>query len=220
MNRLKRVNRLASGAFGPQGWWPARSAFEMMLGAILTQNTAWTQVEKAIANLRKAKALTPRSLLRLGPSRLSIHIRPSGYFRQKSGRILFFSRWYLRRFGGSLARMRRADPGRLRGELLALPGIGPEAAASIPLYALGHPVFVVDAYTRRIGVRHGLLRRDASYEEIRALFERELPKDAPLFNDYHAQLVRIGKDFCRKREPSCRRCPLRSDLRGEQPRPL
>ncbi len=218
--RLGRLYALARGALGPQGWWPGRTSYEVMVGAILTQNTAWANVEKAVRNLCRARALTPRALLSLGTSRLSIHIRPSGYFNQKAARLRLFSRWYLRRFSGSPGRMGREDPGNLREELLSLSGIGPETADSILLYALGHPVFVVDAYTRRIGARHGLFRGDEPYEWIRALFERSLPGDAALLNDYHAQIVAVGKGYCRKRAPHCDACPLRPDLPGGRPRPL
>lgn len=224
MTRLARLYRLARRAQGPQGWWPARTPYEVMVGAILTQNTAWTNVEKAIAKLRAARSLTPRRLLSLGPARLAECIRPSGYFNQKTLRLRMFSRWFLRRFGGSPARMRREDPWRLREELLSLNGIGPETADSILLYALGHPFFVVDAYTRRIGGRHGLLDPEAPYEEIRARFEDAMPRRAAILNDFHAQIVRIGKERCRKRAPRCEGCPLEPDLPrpvpdGRRPRP-
>jgi endonuclease-3 related protein len=189
-----------------------------MVGAILTQNTAWTNVEKAVANLRAERALTPRGLLALPPRRLARTIRPSGYFNQKARRLRGFTHWYLRQFGGSPARMRRVPLPRLREDLLALKGIGPETADSILLYALDKPVFVVDAYTRRIGERHGLMADGASYDEVQATFEAALPRRATLYNDYHAQVVVIGKDFCRKRAPRCGECPWRGDLPWVRPR--
>ncbi len=210
--RLRRLYALARRAQGPQRWWPARTPFEVMVGAILTQNTAWTNVERAIANLRAARALTPKGLLALPPRRLARAIRPSGYFNQKATRLRGYARWYVRRFGGSPARMRREPADRLRGALLSLKGIGPETADSILLYALGSPVFVVDAYTRRIGERHGLLEAGAGYDEIQRVFRAHLPRRAGLYNDYHAQIVAVGKGFCRKREARCGECPLRADL--------
>ncbi|MFH1022759.1 MAG: endonuclease III domain-containing protein [Planctomycetota bacterium] len=194
-------------AFGPQRWWPADTPFEMMVGAILTQNAAWANVEKAIANLRAARVLSPRRMSALSPRRLSRLIRPAGYFNVKEIRLRAFLDFVNRECGGSVLRMFRGETGVLRGKLLAVYGIGPETADSILLYAGNRPVFVIDAYTRRIFSRHGIIRGDEDYEELRALFERNLPRSAPMWNEYHALLVRAGKDFCRK-SPRCRECPL------------
>ncbi len=187
------------------------------MGAVLAQNTAWRNVEHALAALRSRGLLNPARLAALPLGRLAELIRPSGYFRVKALRLRAFLGYLRRRYHGSLNLMSRAPLDRLRGELLAVPGIGPETADSILLYALGRPVFVVDAYTRRVLSRHRLLPHEADYEEARAFFERHLPSDRRLFNEYHALLVAVGKQYCRSR-PHCEECPLRFDLRGKPPR--
>lgn len=164
-------------AWGAQNWWPARSRFEVIVGAYLTQNTAWTNVEKALANLRSAKLLSVKGLRRVPLRELEYLIRPSGYFRQKAARLKTFIRFLDQRYGGSLRRMFSRPTAELREELLQLNGVGPETADSILLYAGYHPVFVVDAYTQRILARHGLLADETGYEDIRGLFEQAL---APL----------------------------------------
>lgn len=161
-------------AWGPQNWWPARSRFEMIVGAYLTQNTAWTNVEKAMANLRSARRLSIAGVRKIPVRALEDLIRPSGYFRQKAARIKTFVNFLDEQYSGSLSRMFSEPTLALREKLLALPGVGPETADSILLYAGNHPVFVVDAYTRRILSRHDILPEDASYEEIRELFQRSL----------------------------------------------
>ena len=196
------------GALGPQRWWPARSAFEMMVGAILTQATAWQNVERAIGRLRRRKALRAEKLLRLSEAALQEAIRPAGYFRQKAARLRGFTRWYVRRYGGSPRRMFRTPWPALREELLARHGIGPETADSMLLYAGRQPVFVVDAYTRRMFQRHRLIDAGASYEAIQTLAMRELPRDVALYNECHALIVAAGKQFCHRRDPACERCPL------------
>ena len=195
-------------SFGPQGWWPARTPSEVILGAILTQNTAWANVERALARLRQRGLLSFRALERLPQRRLALLIRPSGYFNQKAKKIKHFLRFWRERCGGSLTRMFRWPTDRLREQLLTVNGIGRETADSILLYAGSHPVFVVDAYTRRILERHQLIRPAASYEEIRNLFESNLPRDAKMYNEYHALLVKVGKNWCKKRNPDCSHCPL------------
>lgn len=205
--KLLRVYRALLDRFGPQGWWPARSAFEVMVGAILTQNTSWANVERAISNLRRARALSPRTIARMRLDRLARLVRPSGYYNQKAARLRGFVRWMLARHG-SVAEMERARPGRLRAELLSLKGIGPETADSILLYALGKPSFVIDAYTRRVLARLGLASGEEPYEELRDLFERNLHKSQELYNEYHALLVALGKNLCRPRNPRCGECPL------------
>ena len=199
-------------AYGPQHWWPGRTRFEIIVGAILTQNTSWTNVERAIRNLRREKLLSPLAIERVSPPRLARLIRSSGYFRQKARKLKAFVRFLRDAHHGSLTKMFRTPTAVLREQLLAVHGIGPETADSILLYAGKHPVFVVDAYTRRILERHHLAHGKQSYEEIRALFERSLLLSASLFNEYHGLIVRTGKDFCRARAPLCENCALKPFL--------
>lgn len=203
-------------ALGPQGWWPGRTRFEVIVGAILAQNTAWTNVARAIANLRQARVLTPKALVALPAPKLARLVQPSGYYRTKAARVKRFLRFLRARYALNLSRMFAERPSKLREELLAVSGIGPETADSILLYAGGVPVFVVDAYTRRILGRHGLIRADATYDAVQALFTENLPPDPALYNEYHALLVAVGKDFCRPL-PRCARCPLRPDLERHRP---
>lgn len=205
-------------ALGPQAWWPARSPFEVIVGAILTQNTSWTNVERAIGNLRDANLLTPKALLRSPTARLARLIRPSGYFRQKAKKLKSFARFLRDDYGGSLARMFRTPTTQLRDKLLAVHGIGPETADSILLYAGQHPVFVVDAYTRRLLERHGHAQAGESYQSIQDRFHERLPRRVSLFNEYHALIVRAGKDWCRPRNPRCMQCPLLPFLPTDPPR--
>jgi endonuclease III related protein len=199
-------------AHGPQHWWPGRSAFEIIVGAILTQNTSWTNVDIAIRNLRREKLLTPRAIEAVAFARLARLIRSSGYFRQKAKKLKCFVRFLRSEYGGSLRRMFDTPTTTLRQKLLSVHGIGPETADSILLYAGKHPVFVVDAYTRRLLERHQLARPAHSYEEISELFERSLSGDARLYNEFHALIVRTGKEYCRTRNPRCNECPLHSFL--------
>lgn len=199
-------------AYGPQHWWPGRSAFEVIIGAILTQNTSWTNVEPAIRNLRREKLLTPRAIEAVSSARLARLLRSSGYFRQKAKKLKYFVHFLRSEYGGSLTKMFRTPTAVLREKLLAVHGIGPETADSILLYAGEHPVFVVDAYTRRLLERHALAAPEQSYEEIQRLFERSTPRDAPLYNEFHALIVRTGKEYCRARNPRCSECPLHSFL--------
>ena len=201
-----------SKALGPMHWWPARTPFEVIVGAILVQNTAWSNVERAIANLRREKLLTPRAIERVPLARLACLVRSSGCFRQKARKLKSFVRFLRHAHGGSLARMFRTPTPELRAQLLAVHGIGPETADSILLYAGAHPVFVVDAYTHRILERHGLHAGRPDYERLRALFETRLPRDARLYNEFHALLVNVGKRWCRTRNPRCQECPLRAHL--------
>ena len=195
-------------AYGQQHWWPGDSPFEMMVGAVLTQNTSWTNVEKAIANLKRRNCLTAYRMLRLGSRRLAVLIRSSGYYNVKAKRLAHLAGFLVRHYGGSPARMLRSDPDELRRKLLSVHGIGPETADAIMLYATGYPIFVVDAYTRRIFGRHGLVAHNDSYHDVQRLFQENLPRDAPLFNEYHALIVRLGKTHCSKRNPRCSGCPL------------
>lgn len=206
--KLKSIYRKLYAHFGPQAWWPADSAFEVMVGAILTQNTSWSNVKKAIANLKKDKALEPARLYNLPGKRLAQLIRPSGYYNIKARRLKEFIRFFVNNYGGSVKKISRGKTGILRQELLAVKGIGPETADSILLYALGKPVFVIDAYTRRILSRHKLLKDSATYAEAQELFNSNLKQDAALFNEYHALLVALGKHYCAKTKPKCAVCPL------------
>lgn len=187
------------------------------MGAILTQNAAWRNAERAIGRLRAAGALTLPAVLALPPARLASLLRPSGTFRVKARRLRGFARHVARRHGGRLGRLLALPLPALRTELGGIPGIGPETADAIALYAAGRPIFVVDAYTRRILARHRLTPRDADYADVQALLMSHLPHDPGLFNEFHALLVRVGKEHCRTR-PRCEGCPLRFDLRGRPPR--
>jgi len=194
--------------FGQQHWWPAETRWEVVVGAILTQNTAWTNVEKAILNLRRAGALSAPAMEALAEEELARLIRPSGYYNQKAKKLKAFLRFLRLRHGGSLRRMFRIETQQLRRELLAINGIGEETADSILLYGGGHAIFVVDAYTRRILDRHELISAQAPYGEIQQLFQREIPPQAPVYNEFHALLVQVGKHHCLKAAPQCAGCPL------------
>ena len=209
---LKRYYDLLFAAHGAQYWWPGRTRFEVIVGAILTQNTAWTNVETAIRKLRKARLLNPRAIESVPLPRLARLIRASGYFRQKARKLKAFAHFLRNAHGGSLKRMLRTPTAQLRAELLGIWGIGPETADSILLYAGGHPVFVIDAYTRRIVERHGLAGRQGTYEELRGIFEAQLPQDPSLYNEFHALIVYTGKTYCRARNPRCEECPLKTML--------
>ena len=199
--------------YGPQSWWPAESPFEVMLGAILTQNTAWTNVEKAMTGLSEVCELTPEGVHSLAPERMQEAIRPSGYFRQKAERVQGFCRFMLDQYGGDISGMTPVPTGQLREELLALHGIGPETADSILLYALDRPVFVVDAYTLRLFSRLGLCEENAKYDDIQALFMGNLEPDVQMFNEYHALIVLHCKLMCKTKVPLCDECSLRDFCR-------
>ena len=193
--------------FGPQHWWPGQTRFEIIVGAILTQNTSWANVEKAIANLKTAGCLEPDKMHAFDAPRLEALIRPAGYFRLKTKRLKNFMQWLFDHYSGDLDTLGALNTRRLREELLSVSGIGPETADSILLYAFNRPVFVVDAYTARVVVRHGLIESDIDYEQLQYLFESNLEPDVARFNEYHALLVCVGKDFC-KPKPKCAGCPL------------
>jgi endonuclease III related protein len=196
-------------ALGPQRWWPgSHLAFEVIVGAILVQNTSWKNVEQALSNLRAAGLLSMRGLEGTGKRRLEELIRPSGYFRQKARKLKAFCGFLREEFGGSPRRMFDTPTLTLRQKLLQVYGIGPETADSILLYAGGHDVFVVDAYTRRMLLRHGWIHERAKYDEVRWIFERQFPSDVKLFNEFHALIVSAGKQWCRSQEPDCENCPL------------
>ncbi len=195
-------------SFGNQHWWPGDTDFEIVVGAILTQNTNWGNVEKAIKNLKKAKVFTPRKLYEIDIKKLAELIRPSGYFNVKAKRLKHFIEWLFLKYNGSLPKMFKQDYGKLREELLSINGIGRETADSILLYAAQKPTFVIDAYTKRVLVRHELIPEDYEYEEMKAFFEENLPEDVSLYNEYHALLVRVGKYYCKPKE-QCEECPLK-----------
>jgi endonuclease-3 related protein len=244
-DRIRSYYHALFRAWGAQHWWPAQSRFEVIVGAYLTQNTAWTNVEKALANLRTARLLSVSGFRRVRLPELEHLIRPAGYFRQKAKRLKLFVAFLDRQYNGSLARLFAQPTEKLREELLNLNGIGPETADSILLYAGNHPVFVVDTYTRRILARHEILPEKADYDEIRGLLERELkplgeavvtseetgvrrlagglpgaahPPSAmstakrtalaQVYNEMHGLIVGVGKNYCKKREPLCKECPL------------
>ncbi len=207
-NILKKNYQKLYTAFGPQQWWPGDTAFEVIVGAILTQNTAWINVEKAICNLKKAKLLNPKRLHDLSHAELAQYIRPAGYFNIKAKRLKHFLNYLFDNYGGRLDRMFRKRTDALRRELLSVNGIGPETADSILLYAGSHPVFVADAYTKRVFSRHQIIKEGADYHDIQKLFMDNLPHDIKMFNEYHALIVRVGKGFCRNSKPLCSRCPL------------
>jgi endonuclease-3 related protein len=193
--------------FGEQGWWPAETSFEVMVGAILTQNTAWRNVEHAIANLKEAGVLTSAGLRRIPERKLARLIRPAGYYNVKARRLKALIAFLTREYGGNLQRMFREPLAPLRERILMVKGVGPETADSILLYAGEKPTFVIDAYTKRVLSRHGMITDGASYGAIQELFMRSLPADVPLYKEYHALFVRLAKSFC-KTKPQCAGCPL------------
>ncbi len=208
---IQQAYKALLARFGKQHWWPARTRLEMMLGAILTQNTAWTNVEKALANLRKNNALKFDPLETATIEQIAEWIRPAGYFNQKAGYIKGMVETIRARFDGSLNKLFALDTPALRKELLSWKGIGPETADSILLYAGKRPVFVVDAYTRRICSHHGWCDKNAAYDTVAKLFTDHLPKDVQLYNEYHALIVRLGKEHCNT-TPNCEGCPLKPFL--------
>ena len=241
---VRAIYRKLMRAWGPQHWWPAETPFEVIVGAILGQNTSWTNVERALASLRSAKALTMVAIRELPLSKLEQLVRSSGYFRQKAQRLKTFVSFVDLNYGGSLEKMFAVPTAQLRPLLLSLKGIGHETADDILLYAGNHEIFVVDAYARRILERHQAIQPAAKYDEIRALIEsalkRELPESktsadlvdplklvvhtpsamssakrtraAQVYNEMHGLFVQVGKHYCRKQEPYCEECPLRSLL--------
>ena len=204
---LLDIYRRLYNRFGPQSWWPGETPFEIIVGAILTQNTAWLNVEKAIKNLKEQNILSPRALSRTKTSRIARLIRPSGYYNVKAKRLNNFLDFLNNEFNGNLGRLFMTNTQTLRAALLKVKGIGPETADSILLYASNKPVFVVDAYTKRIFSRHGLISENAPYDAVQGFFMANLPKSARLYNEYHALIVRTGKELCRK-TPRCDICPL------------
>ncbi len=211
-DQLMSIYRDLLAAFGPQNWWPGESPFEVCVGAILTQNTNWGNVEKAITNLRDRDLLSPEAIYRLPRESLAEIVQPAGYYNIKAGRLQNFVAFLVERFGGDLDAMFAEGLEVLRPLLLGIKGIGPETADSILLYAGRLPSFVVDVYTVRALTRHDIIDRDASYDEVRSLFMDHLPEDVGLYNQYHALWVALGKNYCKKTRPRCRECPLAKDL--------
>ena len=205
---LNNIFTILFASYGPQDWWPADSPFEVMFGAILTQNTNWANVEKAMASLRGVCELTPEGILSLNSEQLESVIRPSGYFRQKAARLHGFCRFLIDEYERDLSRLGSVPTARLREMLLALHGIGPETADSILLYALNRPVFVVDAYTIRLLSRLGLCDERGKYHDVQALFMDNLESDTETFNEYHALIVTHCKQRSIKRAPKCGECAL------------
>lgn len=205
---LMNIYRILYQAYGPRHWWPGETSFEVMVGAILTQNTSWRNVEKAIQRLKGRGVLNPEGIHYLKKSQLAPLIKPSGYYRVKADRLKAFINFLYKEFDADLKRMGREKLGELREKLLRVNGIGPETADSILLYGLKKPIFVVDAYTKRILSRHEVISEKASYEEIQKLFMDHLPLDEKLFNEYHALLVYLGKTVCKK-IPRCDICPIK-----------
>ena len=193
--------------YGPQHWWPGQSGFEVMVGAVLTQNTNWSNVERAIANLRRAGVLDARKIDRLSHEQLAEHIRPAGYFNVKARRLKNLVHWFCTEYDARLESLGELPIDRLRAELLSVNGIGRETADSIVLYALDKPTFVVDTYTYRVLTRHGCIYPESGYEEIKDYCERNLPTDTAMYNELHALLVQVGKNHCKPR-PKCEQCPL------------
>jgi endonuclease-3 related protein len=207
MNKLLEIYRRLYRAFGPQHWWPGETPFEIAVGAILTQNTNWGNVEKAIENLKSGKVLNAESIHNMEKERLASFIKPAGYYNVKAKRLKAFISFFINEYHGSLKRMKQEDMQTLRLRLLKIHGVGHETADSILLYALEKPVFVIDAYTKRILSRHGIMEYDKSYEEFQEIFHSSLKKEVKFFNEYHALFVRLGKTYCRKK-PICKGCPI------------
>jgi len=194
--------------FGPQHWWPGETPFEVIVGAILTQNTSWGNVEKAIANLKKNGVLNPQALEKILPQKLAELIRPAGYFNVKAKRLKAFMHFLTHDYGGSVEALCREEQKVLREKLLEVKGIGPETADSILLYAAGKPSFVIDQYTYRLLTRHYLIEEESDYETMQEFMVRHIKEEATFYNEFHAQIVMVGKNFCKK-SPNCEKCPLK-----------
>ena len=212
---LRRFYLKLLESFGPQGWWPAKTRLEIILGAILTQNTTWRNATLALKNLRRVGRLSWVALERAPLRELETWVRPAGFYRQKARTISFFAAWLNRTYGGSLDGLFRREPGGVRRQLLALKGIGPETADAILLYAGRQPFFVADAYTRRILSRHELIPQSADYDFAQRYLHQHLKPDQAVFNEFHALLVEAGKRYCRRQMAQCEECPLREFLPQE-----
>ena len=207
-NILLKIYNSLYNYFGPLNWWPGDTPFEIMVGAILTQNTSWSNVEKAVNNLKKENLLEPRKLYHINQEKLAQLIKPSGYYNIKARRLKNFVNIFVNDFEGSAEKMFSGDGRELRKKLLNVNGIGPETADSILLYAGKKPFFVVDAYTKRIFSRHKLISKDSTYYQIQEFFSQNLDQDVKLFNEFHAQIVMLGKTICTSKNPDCAKCPI------------
>lgn len=212
---LNRFYATLLESFGPQGWWPARTRWEVICGAILVQNTNWRNAELALKNLRQAGAITRQRLRQIPLEELQVLIRPAGFFRQKARALHNIANWIEQTHRDSLKPLFAQETDVARAQLLALTGIGPETADAILLYAGGHPVFVADAYTRRILTRHELLSPAADYDDTQEFLHQHLPPDEALFNEFHALLVETAKRFCHRNVAHCEECPLGAFLEGK-----
>lgn len=208
---LLKLYRAMLDHFGPRHWWPGDTPFEICVGAILTQNTNWKNVERAITNLKQARVLSYKGLRDISVEKLSELIRPSGYYNQKAKKLKAFMEFLTRETRGNLSALFQEETDDLREKLLQIKGIGPETADSMLLYAGEHPIFVIDLYTYRIMTRHGWAPEEATYADLQELFQCQLPIDVELYNDFHAQFVAVGAAYCRK-TPQCEECPLRRFL--------
>lgn len=214
MDRKDRIHSIFKALFnryGSQYWWPGDGALECIIGAILTQNTSWNNVEKAINGLKNRHLLSIDEMINITTEELAELIKPSGYYNQKAKKIKDFVALICSNYSGNLDRLLEEDLHTLRSSLLNIKGIGPETADSIILYAANKPIFVVDAYTHRIFYRHNMITEDTDYQSLQDLFMDSLPDDTNMFNEYHALIVKVGKEHCKKKNPICEGCPLESD---------
>ncbi len=209
--RINNIYRLLYEEYGPQGWWPGDSELECILGAILTQNSSWKNVEKAILNLKNLDLISVEKLNLLTTNELAELIRPSGYYNQKTIKIKNFVSFLSENYQGKLENMLQEDTWVLRNKLLQIKGIGPETADSILLYSANKPIFVIDAYTHRIFSRHAIVPEQTNYNEMQEIFMDSLENNAEIFNEYHALIVKVGKEHCKKQKPICTGCPLEGD---------
>jgi endonuclease-3 related protein len=207
--KLNNIFEILYNTFGPQHWWPGDSPFEVAVGAILTQNTNWSNVKKAIENLKKYKLLEPYKIYKIDHKKLSELIKSSGYYTIKAKRLKSFIDFLIKEYNGKIESMNNEDTLLLRKKLLSINGIGKETADSILLYAINKPIFVIDTYTKRILSRHGISKDKDSYDYYQNLFHKSLKKDVKLFNEYHALIVKVGKTFCKSKRPLCDQCPLK-----------
>lgn len=209
---LEEIYQRLYSFFGPQNWWPAESPFEVCVGAILTQNASWKNVERAIHNLKEKGLLDPKVLHQISREELAQLIRSCGFYNLKARRLKEFVRFLIERYQGDLEKLLSQPLEKARQELLSVKGLGKETVDSILLYAGNHPIFVVDSYTYRILSRHHLIPEEITYEEMQSLFMENLPQDPKLYNEYHALLVACGKTFCKNKKPLCDSCPLKDLL--------
>ncbi len=207
---LTRIYDLLYAHYEDTGWWPAETDEEIVIGAILTQNTNWKNVEKALANLRNLGSADFNTIRKLDTHALAMAVKPSGYFNQKSDRLKIFVSYVDTHYSGLLKELFKLPLSDLRRNLLSIKGIGPETADDIILYAAEKPVFVIDAYTKIIISRHLLCQPDVKYDEIQILFHNAVKPDVEIYQNYHAMLVRLAKDYCTKKNPACETCPLNS----------